>query len=70
MAPRILNLGTRLELSVSRPGRFIPREIVAGTHRMGSWVDHRAGVDEGGNEKNSFLAPAGDQTLIVQSVAL
>jgi hypothetical protein len=27
------------ELSASRPGRFIPRENVSGTHWTGGWVD-------------------------------
>jgi hypothetical protein len=29
------------EWSASRPGRFTPREIFPGTHRIGYWVDQR-----------------------------
>jgi hypothetical protein len=35
IAPRILDLGTRWELSASRPGRFTPRERAPGTHWTG-----------------------------------
>jgi hypothetical protein len=31
--------------SVSRPGRFNPREIAPGTHWIGDWVGSRAGTD-------------------------
>jgi hypothetical protein len=33
------------EWSVSRPGRFIPRERAPGTHCIGGWVDPRAVLD-------------------------
>jgi hypothetical protein len=36
------------EWSTSRPGRFTP-----GTHRIGGWVDPRAGLDD--LEKKKFL---------------
>jgi hypothetical protein len=46
IAPRILDLGTRLgEWSASRPGRFTPRERAAGKHWMGGWVGPRAGLN-------------------------
>jgi hypothetical protein len=41
------------ERSVSRPGRFIPRESAPGTHSMGGWVGPRAGLDV--VEKRNFL---------------
>jgi hypothetical protein len=31
--------------SVSRPGRFNPRERAPSTHWIGGWVGHRAGLD-------------------------
>jgi hypothetical protein len=40
------------EWSASRPGLFTP-----GTHRIGGWVDHRAGLDD--VEKNKFLTLLG-----------
>jgi hypothetical protein len=33
------------EWSVSRPRRFTPGERDPGTHRIGGWVDLRAGLD-------------------------
>jgi hypothetical protein len=33
------------EWSASRPGRFTPGERAPGTHCIGGWVDHRAGLD-------------------------
>jgi hypothetical protein len=33
------------EWSVSRSGRFTPREIALGTHWIGGWVGLRAGLD-------------------------
>jgi len=33
------------EWSASRPGRFIPKERVPGTHCIGGWVGPRAGLD-------------------------
>jgi hypothetical protein len=33
------------EWSVSRPGRFTPRERAPGTHYMGGWVGPRAVLD-------------------------
>jgi hypothetical protein len=41
------------EWSASRPGRFILWETVPGTHRIGSWVGLRAGLDD--VEKREFL---------------
>jgi hypothetical protein len=34
------------EWSVSRLGPFTPRERATGTHRIGGWVDPRAGLDD------------------------
>jgi hypothetical protein len=36
----------RGERSVSRPGRFTPRERAPGTRWIGGWVDPRVGVDD------------------------
>jgi hypothetical protein len=33
------------EWSVSRPGRFTPRERSPGTHWIGGWVDPKGGLD-------------------------
>jgi hypothetical protein len=40
------------KLSASSPGRFTP-----GTHRIGGWVDPRAGLDD--TEKRQFLSLPG-----------
>jgi hypothetical protein len=45
------------ELSTSRPGRFTPGERAQGTHRIGGWVDLRAGLDD--VEKRKFLTLPG-----------
>jgi hypothetical protein len=34
------------EWSASRPCRFTPGEKAPGTHRIGGWVDPRAGLDD------------------------
>jgi hypothetical protein len=39
------------EWSASRLGRFTPVERAPGTHWIGDWVDHRAGLDD--EEKSS-----------------
>jgi hypothetical protein len=39
------DLGTRWGWSVSRPGRFTPRERDPGTHWVGGWVGPRAVLD-------------------------
>jgi hypothetical protein len=57
------------EWSVSRPGRFTPRERASGTHWIGGWVGPRAVLDTGvkrkipshhtfiiKNSKNGFLS--------------
>jgi hypothetical protein len=41
------------ERSVSRPGRFTPRERAPGTQCTGDWVDPRAGLDD--VEERKFL---------------
>jgi hypothetical protein len=45
------------EWSASRPGRFTSGERAPGTHWIGVWVDHRAGLDD--VEKRKFLPPPG-----------
>jgi hypothetical protein len=53
IAPRILDLGLDGgEWSVSRPGRFTPRERAPGIHWIGGWVGSSG---HGGEEKNSQL---------------
>jgi hypothetical protein len=56
------------EWSVSRPGRFIPKETVPGTHWIG-WVGPRAGLND--MEKRKFLTLLGLKldTSVVQPVA-
>jgi hypothetical protein len=49
------------ELSASGPGRFIPGEIFSSTHRIGGWLEPRAGLDDVGEEK--ILDPTGTRTL-------
>jgi hypothetical protein len=56
-----------MEVSASRPSRFISVERFLGTHWKGGWVDPRAGLDA--VEKKRSLAPAGSQTPAVQLVA-
>jgi hypothetical protein len=34
------------EWSASRPAIFTPGESAPGTHRLGAWVDPRAGMDD------------------------
>jgi hypothetical protein len=41
------------EWSTSRPGRFTPGERAPGTHRIGGWVDLRAGLND--LEKRKFF---------------
>jgi hypothetical protein len=54
------------EWSISRPGRFSPRERAPFTHWIGGWVGPRAGLDD--VEKRKFLTLPGleqKQTQIV-----
>jgi hypothetical protein len=46
-----------VEWSASRPCRFTPGERTPGTHWIGGWVDHRAGLDD--LEKWKFLTLLG-----------
>jgi hypothetical protein len=57
------------EWSASRTGRFTPRGKSPGTHWIGGWVDHRAGLDD--VEKRKFLTLPGLEldTSVVQPVA-
>jgi len=41
ISPHVIDLGTRGKWSTSRPGCFIPREIVPGTHWIQGWVGHK-----------------------------
>jgi hypothetical protein len=45
------------EWSVSRPGRFFPKERALGNSWIGGWVDPRAGLDD--VEKGKFLTLPG-----------
>jgi hypothetical protein len=46
------------------PGRFTPGEIASGTHRIGGWVEPRAGLDAVKKRKISGLT--GNRTSVVQ----
>jgi hypothetical protein len=59
IAPRILNLSTRVV-------NFTPEVIAPGTHWIGGWVVPRAGLDTVTKRKNPLIAPAGNQTPVVQ----
>jgi hypothetical protein len=56
------------EWSVSRPGRFTPRERTPCTHCNGGWVGPRAGLDA--LVKRKIPSPAGNRTLEPQSVVV
>jgi hypothetical protein len=45
IAPRTDSALDGGEWSVSRPGRFTPRERAPGTHCIGGWMGPRAGLD-------------------------
>jgi hypothetical protein len=45
------------EWSASRPSRFTPGESAPGTHLLGGWVGHRAGLDD--VEKRKFVTLPG-----------
>jgi hypothetical protein len=58
------------EWSVSRPGRFTPREIATGVHSIGGWVGPRVGLDT--VSKRKILSPYRESnpgTPILQPVA-
>jgi hypothetical protein len=58
------------EWSASRPGRFIPRERVPGTHWIGGWVGPRAVLDAVVKRKiPSPRRESNARTPIVQPVA-
>jgi hypothetical protein len=58
------------ELSASRPGRFIQRETVPGTHRIGGWVGSRAVMGAVVKRKiPSHRRQSNPRTPIVQPVA-
>jgi hypothetical protein len=58
------------EWSASRPGRFIPRERVPGTHWIGGWVGPRAVLDAVVKRKiPSPLRESSPRTPIIQTVA-
>jgi hypothetical protein len=63
----ILNLGTDGgDWSASCPCHFTPGDITTSTQWIGSWVDHRAGLDTVG--KNRLLLPGTEpQSSIPQS---
>jgi hypothetical protein len=51
------------EWSVSRPGRFTPRERAPGTNWIWGWVEPRAGMDD----VEKILDPTGTRTLTPRS---
>jgi len=70
IASPILNLGTSWRsVSASRPDRFTSGESTPGTHRIGSWVGPRAGLDAMAKRKIPIIAPAGNWTQVLQPVA-
>jgi hypothetical protein len=56
------------EWSVSRPSRFIPREIAPGTHWRGGWVGLRAVVEA--TKKQNFSRSSGSTFVIWSLVTL
>jgi hypothetical protein len=52
------------EWSVSRPGRFAPRERAPGTHWIGGWVGLRASLDAVAKEK--FSCPPWESKPVAQ----
>jgi hypothetical protein len=59
IAPRILELGTRLRWVVGfTPGRLTPREGAPGTHWIRGWVGPRSGLDA--VMKRKFPSPCRD----------
>jgi hypothetical protein len=58
IAPHIIALAVDGgEWLVSRPGHFIPRVRVPGTHWVGGWVGPRAGLDAALKRKNPQPPP-------------
>jgi hypothetical protein len=58
------------ERSASHPGRFIPTERAPGTHRIGGWMDPRAGPDTEAKKKTPRPSrESNPRTPIVQPVA-
>jgi hypothetical protein len=52
------------EWSASSPGHFTPREGTPATHWIGGWVVPRAGINAGGEEKNSQPLPGLEPSII------
>jgi hypothetical protein len=57
------------EWSSSRSGFFTPGGRAPGIHRTGGWVGPRGELDTMAKRKNPIIAPAGNQTPVVQPVA-
>jgi len=57
------------EWSASRPSRFTPEERAHLTHWIGGWVGLRASPAATVKREDPFIAPVGDLTPVVQSVA-
>jgi hypothetical protein len=51
------------EWPASRPGRFILKERITGTHWIGEWVDPRTGLNN--VERRKFLTPPGLELRIL-----
>jgi hypothetical protein len=61
-----------MEQSLPLSGHFMPRDVASNMHWIGSWVGHRASLDNFREEKKSF-APAGNEncdSLLMQPIAL
>jgi len=68
VAPRILNIGTRLRWVVSfTPRPLYPVEIIYGNHWIWGRVGHRVGLDVVARRK--IPPQVGNRTPIVQPVA-
>jgi hypothetical protein len=58
------------EWSASRPAALLPGKEPIGTHWIWGWVGPSAGCGRGGEEnKNPFIAPAGNWIPAMQSLS-
>jgi hypothetical protein len=57
------------EWSSSHSGHFTAGKRIPGTHWTGCWVGPSAGLDAVAMRKNPVIAPRGNWTQVVQTVA-